>query len=272
MNLVTWFKGLGVFVLSSCITTLATMTLDPSSFNFSKSGLAKIATASLIFGVKAVLLYLKQSPLPSGQQPGIANWTKVSGVLALCALLPASALLTGCVNSWEQTTYASLAASKALIDCAVAGYNHLDNDIRTACAADSQDAAFDPQMFYLPQTHDAQQAVEKARQAQVAAVEAFAAYAVARVGKDPAATLEQKQAAVISYLQQLPVLVNAVRALMGMSTASSRHTLPDARDPIRALAALRPKMELSHDVKSFDPKAFHPNPFHSNRLEVNLGQ
>ena len=270
MNLVTWFKGLGVFVLSSCVTALATMTLDPASFNFSRSGLVKLATASLIFGVKAVLLYLKQSPLPSEQPSSIANWTKVSGVLALCAVLPASALLTGCVNSWEQTTYASLAASKALIDCAVAGYNHSDNDIRTACAADPQDAAFDPQTFYLPQTHDAQQTVEKAREAQVAAVEAFAAYAVARVGKDPAATIEQKQAAVISYLQQLPALVNAVRGLMGKSTASTTNRLPDVRDPIRAIAALRPKMELSHHLNSFHSRAFHPKSFYPNLAEVNL--
>jgi len=124
MNLVTWFKGLGVFVLSSCITALATMTLDPASFNFSKAGLAKLGAASLIFGIKAVLLYLKQSPLPNTRQGGIASWTKVSGALALCVVLTASSLLSGCVNSWEQTTYASLAASKALIDCAVAGYNH----------------------------------------------------------------------------------------------------------------------------------------------------
>lgn len=277
MNLATWFKGLGVFVLSSCVTALATMTLDPASFNFSQSGLTKIATASLIFGVKAVLLYLKQSPLPNTQQTGIANWTRVSGVLALCALLPAGAVLAGCVNSWEQTTYASLAASKAVIDCAVAGYNHFDDDIRTACAADPQDSAFNPQTFYLPQTHEAQQAVENARQAQVAAVEAFAAYAVAKVGKDSAATIEQKQEAVITYLQQLPALVNAVRALMGKSPASALHVLPAVKDPMQAISALRPKMELSHDVnsfhaKAFDPKAFYLKAFHPNLREVHLGE
>lgn len=39
MDLKIWFKGLGVFVLSSFVTALATMTLDPASFNFSKAGL-----------------------------------------------------------------------------------------------------------------------------------------------------------------------------------------------------------------------------------------
>jgi hypothetical protein len=43
MNLATWFKGLGVFALSSMITALATMQLDPASFNFSKAGLTKLA-------------------------------------------------------------------------------------------------------------------------------------------------------------------------------------------------------------------------------------
>jgi hypothetical protein len=244
MNLTTWFKGLGVFVLSSFVTALATMTLDPASFNFSKPGLIKLGAAVLVFGVKAVLLYLKQSPLPGSQPAGITNWTKVSGVLALCLVLPAGALLTGCVSSWDQTTYESLSASKALIDCAVAGYNHFDTDIRSSCAADPQDAAFDPQTFYIPQTGAAQQAVEKARQIQVAAVEAFAAYAVAKVAKSDAATLQAKEAAVITYLNQLPALVSAVRGLMGKSTVAVSK-LPASRDPVRAIAALKPALQMA---------------------------
>jgi len=158
-------------------------------------------------------------------------------------ILPASALLAGCVSSWDRTTYASLAASKALIDCAVAGYNHFDADIRHACAADSQDATqdatFDPQTFYLPQTRDAQQAVEKARQVQVAAVNAFAAYAVAKLAKDKSATLQEKQAAVVALLEQFPALLNAVRGLMGTKSAG-KVKMPDVSDPVLAIAALKP--------------------------------
>lgn len=246
MDLKIWFKGLGVFVLSSFVTALATMTLDPASFNFSKAGLTKVGAAVLVIGVKAVLLYLKQSPLPA-QQAGIASWTKVSGVLAFCLVLPACSFLAGCVSSWDQTTYASLAASKSLIDCAVAGYNHFDADIRNSCAADAQDAAFDPQVFYLPQTHDAQQAVEEARQIQVAAVEAFSAYAVARVAKDPTATVQAKQAVVTAYLGQLPTLLNAVRTLMGKSTAGAMHKVPDIDgNPVRAIAELKPSRQLAY--------------------------
>jgi hypothetical protein len=243
MNLKTWFKGLGVFVLSSFVTALATMTLDPAGFNFSKTGLIKVGAAALVIGTKAVLLYLKQSPLPGGQA-GFTNWTRLNSVIVLCAILPATALLSGCISSWEQTTYSSLAASKALIDCAVAGYNHFDADIRHACAADPQDPAFDPTKFYLPQTREAQQAVEKARQAQVAAVEAFAAYAVAKVGKDKSVSVQQKQAAVLEYLQQLPALLGAIRTLMGQKQVSGSGPLPDRQSPLASIEALHPSMDL----------------------------
>jgi hypothetical protein len=243
MNLANWFKGLGVFALSSMITALATMQLDPASFNFSKAGLTKVGTAALVIGVKSVLLYFKQSPLPGNQPARITDWTKITSVLALCVAIPACALLAGCVNTWDQATYASLAASKALIDCAVAGYNHFDADIRHACAAGSpdatQDAAFDPQTFYLPQTREAQQAVEKARQAQIVAVDAFAAYAVAKVAKNKSAALQEKQSAVVGLLEQIPALLNAVRGLMGKKpVAELKH--PVDSDPLVAIAALRP--------------------------------
>jgi len=161
----------------------------------------------------------------------------------LCVIIPACALMAGCVSTWDRTTYASLAASKALIDCAVAGYNHFDADIRHACAGDlqdgTQDATFDPRVFYLPQTREAQQAVEKARQAQIAAVDAFAAYAVAKVAKDKSATLQEKQAAVVGLLKQFPALLNAVRGLMGKKAVGAVG-LADVRDPMAAIASLKP--------------------------------
>lgn len=245
MNLKTWFKGLGVFVLSSFITAAATMTLDPASFNFTKAGLEKVGLAALVIGVKAVLLYLKQSPLPASPA-NFTNWSKISSVMALCVIIPATVLLSGCVNSWEQTTYASLAASKALIDCAVAGYNRFDADIRQSCSANPQDPAFDPAQFYLPQTHEAQEAVEKARQVQVAAVEAFAAYATAKIGKDATVSLADKQAAVVTYLEQLPALVNAIRVLLGKNQIGKSASTVDPDRPLAAIAALNPAIKLRH--------------------------
>ena len=135
--------------------------------------------------------------------------TSLLHTVLLCAAL----LLSGCFNSWERDTYATLAASKRVIDCAVAGYNHFDADIRQACTADPADPQFDPATFYLPQTPESQQVIEQARQAQIATVNAFDAYAVAKLAKDPSATLAEKQAAVVEYLDQLPALVRAVAEL-----------------------------------------------------------
>ena len=243
MTLKTWFKGLGVFVVSSLITAAATMTLDPAGFNFSKAGLIKVGVAALVIGVKAVLLYLKQSPLP-GNQAGFTNWTRISSGMVLCVAIPVSVMLAGCGNAWEQATYSTLAASKALIDCAVAGYNHFDADIRHACASNPEDPAFDPAKFYLPQTREAQQAVEKARQVQVAAVEAFAGYAVAKLGRDKSVSVAEKQAAVLTYLTQLPALINAVRTLIGGKQPRSAAALSDRQDPVAAIAALHPALSF----------------------------
>jgi hypothetical protein len=216
MDLKTWFKGLAVFVASSLVTSVAASSLDPSAFNFSRAGLARIASLAALIGVKAVYLYMRQSPLP-GTNPAI-DWTKITHVVAMAVLLPAMLATSGCYSSWERSTYATLAAGKAVIDCAVAGYNHFDADIRHACTVNPDDPAFDPAQFYLPQTREAQQAIEKARQVQVACVEAFAGYAVARVTKDKSATLADKQAAVAGYLAQLPALLDAVKALLPHGT------------------------------------------------------
>jgi len=237
MNLKTWFKGLSVFVASSLVTGLAATQLDPASFNFSRAGLVKLGSLAAIIGAKAVLLYLKQSPLPANANV-IPNWNKISSVVVFALVLPMVALNTGCVNSWEKTTYATLSVSKTAIDCAVAGYNHFDADIRRSCAADPGDPAFDPTKFYLAQTRENQQYVEKARQAQVLAVEAFEAYAVAKVARDSSQSIAQKEAAVVSLLAQLSPLLDAVRGLFGKAPAAAR--VPDERDPVAAVRALLP--------------------------------
>lgn len=235
MDLKTWFKGLAVFVASSLITSVAASSLDPSAFNFSRAGLARLGSLAALIGAKAVYLYMKQSPLP-GTNPA-ADWTKVTRVLALALLLPMMIGTSGCYNSWERSTYATLAAGKAVIDCAVAGYNHFDADIRHACSANPGDPEFDPAQFYLPQTRAAQQAIEKARQVQSACVEAFAGYAVAKVAKDKSATIAEKQAQVVAYLAQLPALLEAVRSLLPGSKSASGSGSAVTAAPISELFA-----------------------------------
>jgi hypothetical protein len=239
MNVKTWLKGLSVFVFSSIVTGLAATNLDPANFNFSKAGLVNLGSLVAIIGAKAVLLYLKPSPLPSEGPSRIAGWNKLAGLMVACAILPTMMLLAGCFNSWERETYATLAASKTVIDCAVAGYNHFDADIRHACAANPDDPAFDPATFYFPQTREAQQAIEKARQVQVAAVEAFEAYAIAKLAKDKTAPLGEKQAAVAGYLRQLPGLLSAVRGLMGKPQARQAPLDGNPVETVPSLAATR---------------------------------
>jgi hypothetical protein len=291
MNLKTWFKGLGVFVASSFITSLAAANLSPSTSNFTKAGLSKMVVLALIVGVKAVLLYLKQSPLPAAGAK--IDWSKIAGATVLALVLPGMLLTSGCGNAWEQTTYATLAAGKALIDCAVAGYNHFDADIRHACAADPNDPAFDPARFYIAETRDAQQAIEKARQVQIACVEAFEGYAVAKVGKDPAVSLAAKQAAVTGYLAQLPALLNAVRAFIGATPVSgptssgtprgfSTFVLARGQSPLAAIVSLRASTVSLRSPDRGDHPAGSPgrpalagwggHPIPRSFLEVSLGQ
>jgi len=251
MDLKTWFKGLAVFVASSLVTSVAASSLDPSAFNFSRAGLARVGALAALIGAKAVYLYMKQSPVP-GANPA-ADWTKVTRAIALVALLPMIAGTAGCYNSWERSTYATLAVGKSVIDCAVAGYNHFDADIRHACAANPEDPAFDPANFYLPQTREAQQAIEKARQVQTACVEAFAGYAVAKVAGDKSASVAEKQAQAISYLAQLPVLLDAVRKLAGKPgsgmkapATAPRSELMQPADAVRELAAANMALAAPH--------------------------
>jgi hypothetical protein len=234
MNMNAWLKGLGVFVLSSVITALTATNLDPSNFNFTKQGVLKLGTLMLIIAGKAVLLYFQKSPLqinPTGSSgPSSLSVAKDLGArppssfvsaVALGLLVPSVLALTGCVNVWERSTYATLAASKSLIDCAIAGYNASDTDIRQYCAADASDPNFDPGMFHIPRTREAQQLIEKARQVQTASVQAFEAYAVAKVARDPSVSLAAKEAAVMSEIAELPQLISSIRALFAKQPSAS---------------------------------------------------
>ncbi|HWX56662.1 MAG TPA: hypothetical protein VN176_18920 [Verrucomicrobiae bacterium] len=280
MNLKTWLKGLGVFVLSSLVTALAATNLDPSHFNFSREGLVKLGTLVLIIAGKAVLLYFQRSPLqtnepnlPGGpQSPATAKDRVASGavasVLTLCLLLPSILSLTGCVNSWERSTYATLAGSKALIDCAIAGYNGLDMDIRQYCAASPGDPNFDPASFYIPRTREAQQVIEKARQVQTASVQAFEAYAVAKVAHDPNVSLAGKEAAVVSEITQLPQLISAVRALFVKAPAGKSATFNFDSAP-QTLTSTIEKLEALKPITRSPDHGDHPISF---PLEVEHGK
>lgn len=113
--------------------------------------------------------------------------------LALALLISACACLAAC-SSWAQTTYKTLAASKAVIDQAAADYNS----------------------GQLPQTATVRNLIAQARTAQTTAVEAFQAYAAAKlVGSSDAAT---KQAAVTTLIGDLTSIVGQLQAALARAS------------------------------------------------------
>src|SRR5258708_12207346 len=153
MTVKAWLKGLAVFGLSALSPALAATSLDPAQFNFSRQGAIKLGTLVLIIALKAVFLYFRNSPLAvdaSGKL--VAGSSKVVSMLLLCVLLPSAMVLSGCVNGWERSTYATLAASKAVIDCAIAGYNGSDADIPRYSPPHPPPPPFHPNPFHIPHT------------------------------------------------------------------------------------------------------------------------
>lgn len=101
------------------------------------------------------------------------------------------AVLSIACTNWESTTYQSLSASKATIDLAAADYN----------------------AGKLPKTDTVRAIIDHARQVQTAAVHAFEAYAVGKVVGDPAATLDQKKAAVVAAAAEVVTVVAEITNL-----------------------------------------------------------
>lgn len=102
------------------------------------------------------------------------------GAVALCAF--------ACSN-WDQQTYQTLAASKAVIDQIAVDYN----------------------AGRVPQTPGVANAITKAREAQRAAVQAFQVYAAAEIAAQPGATVAARQQAVVAALALVPPAIDALR-------------------------------------------------------------
>lgn len=118
-------------------------------------------------------------------------------VALLLGLTMAGAAFT-CQNSgWETTTYQTLSAAKAAIDCASAGYNHNDAQITQYCAG-----AATPSALYLPQTVEVQTVILKAGVAKDAAVNAMIAYEAGKnaTGATNTATLQANVNAAVAAL------------------------------------------------------------------------
>lgn len=113
-------------------------------------------------------------------------------VSALLITVAGLALCAFACSNWDQQTYQTLSASKAVIDQAAADYN----------------------AGKIAQTAAARDAITKARQAQTAAVDSFEVYAAAKVAAAPNQTISAREQAVIAAVALLPPAIAALRAAM----------------------------------------------------------
>jgi hypothetical protein len=63
-----WFYGLFSTAISAAANTVVVMIVAPETFNIDE-GLSKVFTVAGISALVAVANYLRQSPLPSGNNP-----------------------------------------------------------------------------------------------------------------------------------------------------------------------------------------------------------
>lgn len=175
-----------------------------------------ILTAAGIHGTVSKL----QAPSPSGvagSSPSSASGPTTAGK-ALVILLAVGAsfavvALTGC-DDFERSTYRTLAASQAVV-----------NQAQTDYEANT-----------IAQTMASYTAINKAKAAQVVAVQAMAAYEQIKSASGTQSALQAQQAVVQNLVNQLPALVAAVKALYTNSPA----TVAPAPTPTGGLRVLLP--------------------------------
>jgi len=109
------------------------------------------------------------------------------------AVIPMFILLAAACTSWEQTTYQTLAASKAVIDTAGTQYN----------------------AGQLPQTQAVLTLITKARLAQTTAVDAFKQYLFIKAAGATSTNLAAQQAAVTNAVAQVAAVIVDIKALGG---------------------------------------------------------
>lgn len=165
-----------------------------------------ILTAAGIHGTVSKLSADATPSSAAGSSPSSSSGP-TSAAKALVILLAVGASfamvgLTGC-SSFERTTFQSLSASQAVINQAQADY-----EART-----------------VPQTQASYLAINKAKAAQVLAVQAMAGYENIKASGGTANALAAQQAVVQQLVDQLPSLVAAVKTLYTTKTPAPQSAL-----------------------------------------------
>jgi hypothetical protein len=203
-----WLHGLGAAFIGGGATSLSTVLVAPDRFNMtSLSGFEHLLTVAIVAGIVSAAGYLKQSPLPSLQieqkttekaDSTVTETTVKAGTLValIAALFLGSISLAGC-SDFERKTFQTLSASKAVIDQAQADY----------------------EAGKVPKTQASYDAINKAKDAQAAAVKAFQQYQTVKLIVKSGGDLPAQEQAVSQALAQLGPLVAAVKQLYTTKTA-----------------------------------------------------
>jgi hypothetical protein len=167
---------------------------NPANF-WTVSTLGDIINASMVAaGIHGTAKLLNQAPDDDGGKTPAPDQQKIASgkfpVIAIAFLMLCTMGLAGC-NGFERATYQTLSASKAVVDQAQADY-----EART-----------------IPKSPQAYAAINKAKDAQTAAVQAMATYETIKYAKGTDAALSTQQAVVVGLLAKLPDLVAAVKLL-----------------------------------------------------------
>ncbi|WP_263415348.1 hypothetical protein [Terriglobus albidus] len=186
-NMRLWLHGLGAAFIGGAATSLATVLVDSEKFNIDTLlGLQHLAFVAMVAGIVSAAGYLKQSPLPPVEDSRTAG-SKLAALL-VASLLLGSFGLAGC-NDFERKTFQTLSASKALID----------------------QAQIDYETGTIPHTQTSYDAINKAKDAQTAAVRAFQTYEAAKLSVNQNTDLTVQVAALNSALFSLGPAVAGVK-------------------------------------------------------------
>lgn len=193
-NMRLWLHGLGAAFIGGAATSLATILVDSDKFNIETFlGLQHLAVVAIVAGIVSAAGYLKQSPLPPVEDNRTAG-PKLAALL-VASLLLGSFGLAGC-NDFERKTFQTLSASKALID----------------------QAQIDYETGTLPHTRASYDAINKAKDAQIAAVRAFQGYEAAKLAVNQNSDVTVQMAALNSALSSLgPTVADIKHIYLGAS-------------------------------------------------------
>lgn len=182
-----YFPKLGgwwAFAMNISMAVAGMAVTPPDQFWTLQTLFAIIQAAGLSAGIHGSVTKLANTD--AIQTPAVKN----AAIAALIALLMVGGV-TGC-NEFERSTFQTLSASQALINGAEKTY-----EART-----------------IPRTNAAYTAINQAKAAQTAAVQAMVTYETIKAAKGTQTALQAQQAIVVAALGELPAILKAIQGFV----------------------------------------------------------